>query len=81
VDKGGSSWGDLVASLEKRYTSARRVAEGNRNERPFEGHPIASSIDRITRLPTNDDYPLWRVRCKVFFSSAMLSFGMADIFV
>ena len=79
VDEGGSSWGDLVASLEDRYASTRRVAEGDRNERPLEGHPIASFIEKIARLPTNDDYPLWRVRCKVFLTSVI--FRHAHTFV
>ena len=56
VDEGGSSWGDLVASLEDRYASTRRVAEGDRNERPLEGHPIASFIEKIARLPTNREW-------------------------
>jgi hypothetical protein len=60
-----SGWVDLVASLEKRYASSHRVDEGDRNERPLDS-TVASSIEKITRLPSNDDYPLWRVRCKVF---------------
>jgi len=43
------------------------VAEDDRNERPLESGP--TSIDNITRLPTNGAYPLWRVRCKVFPTS------------
>jgi len=78
VDEGGSSWGDLVASLEDRYSSTRRVAEGDRNERPL-NPTVASSIEKITRLPTNDDYPLWRVRCKVFLTSVI--FRHAHTFV
>jgi ribosomal protein L24 len=78
VDEGG--WIDLVASLEERYASTHRVGEGDRNERPLESHStIASSIDKITRLPTNDDYPLWRVRCKVFLTSVI--FRHAHTFV
>ena len=76
VNEGGSSWGNLVASLEDRYASTHRVAEGDRNERPLESHPtIASSIDKIIRLPTNDDYPLWRVRCKVFLTNVIFRHG------
>jgi hypothetical protein len=68
-DEGG--WGDLVASLEKRYASDSGIAEGNHgHERPFDSHPLASVIDNITRqLPSSDDYPLWRIRCKVTLSS------------
>jgi len=65
VNEGGSSWGNLVASLEDRYASTHRVAEG--------------FIEKIARLPTNDDYPLWRVRCKVFLTSVI--FRHAHTFV
>ena len=73
-----SGWVDLVASLEKRYASRHRVDEGDRNERPLDS-TVASSIEKITRLPTNDDYPLWRVRCKVFLTSVI--FRHAHTFV
>jgi hypothetical protein len=73
-------WVDLVGLLEQRYASGtsgttHSTAEGNhRNERSLESHPaIASAIDSITRLPTNDEYPLWRVRCKVTLIDAILS--------
>lgn len=61
---------DFIAALEERVSSGKgtteRFAESNRKERPLESEPaITSSIDIITRLPTHDDYPLWRVRCKV----------------
>lgn len=73
MDRG---WIDLVASLEERYASTHRVAKGDRNGRRLESHPtIASSIDKITRLPTNDDYPLWRIRCKVFLTSVIFRHG------
>ena len=64
-DEGG--WGDLVASLEKRYASDSQIAKGNNtHQQPFESHPIIPSIDNIIRqLPSMDDYPLWRIRCKV----------------
>ena len=75
------SWDDLVALLEKRYApTLQRVAEGNRNGHPLESHPaIAGSIDKITCLPTNDDYPLWRIRCKVFFISIFVRY--TDTFI
>ena len=73
-----SGWVELVASLEKCYASRHCVDEGDRNERPLDP-TIASSIEKITRLPTNDDYPLWRVRCKVFLTSII--FRHAHTFV
>ena len=70
LNQEGDDWVDLVASLEKRYASTNRVAEGDRNERPLESHPtIASAMDKITHFPTSGDYPLWRVRCKVILPS------------
>jgi hypothetical protein len=68
LDREGD-WLDLVESLEERYTvdseMAHRVVNDDRNKRPLDPTIIAS-IDKTTRLPGNDDYPLWRVRCKVF---------------
>jgi hypothetical protein len=61
-------WINLVASLKKRYASTHRVAEDDRNEQLLDPI-IASSIEKITCLPTNDDYGLWRIRCKVFLTS------------
>jgi hypothetical protein len=60
-------WSNLVSSLNERFASGSRTthgtAEGNDH---LANHPtIAASIDNINRLPTEDDYPLWRVRCKV----------------
>jgi hypothetical protein len=71
---GEGGWGDLLASLEKRYGSDNRIAEGaHRHERLIESHPIASSIDNIIwQLPRTDDYPLWRIRCKVTPSRLIL---------
>jgi hypothetical protein len=78
VEAEDGGWVDLVVSLEKRYASTHCVAEGDRNERPLDP-TIASFIDKNTRLPTNDDYPLWRVRCKVFLTSIL--FWHAHTFV
>ena len=64
-------WSNLVASLEERFASGsgktQHTTEGNhRNERPLASDPaFATCIDKITRLPTEEDYPLWRVRCQV----------------
>ena len=68
-----AGWGDLVESLEKRYTTD---SEGNhRHQRPFESHPIAPSIEDIIRqMPTTDDYPLWRIRCKVSLHTHSLTY-------
>lgn len=61
-------WSDLVASLEERFVSGSRttqnIADSNHRDEPPDPI-IAACIDNITRLPTKDDYPLWRVRCKV----------------
>lgn len=66
-------WSDLVSSLEERFASGSENTNGTK-----EGHgsdhmdnylarypALAAAIDNITCLPTQDDYPLWRVRCKV----------------
>jgi hypothetical protein len=62
-------WHDLVASLGERYASGSKMIQGIvedncRNERPLDP-ALISSIKNITGLPTHDDYPFWRVRCKV----------------
>lgn len=70
-DEGG--WGDLVASIEKRYALDSGIAERNHNT--FESHPIAPSIDNIIQqLPHVDDYPSWRIRCKVTLSTLILHY-------
>ena len=62
---------DLFASIEERYGSESettlRVAEGNdNNERPLESDPtLVTSLANVLSMPTKDDYPLWRIRCKV----------------
>ena len=60
---------DLFASIEERYGSGTTPRVAGRNdsiERPLESHPIiTTSLTNIMRMPTKDDYPLWRVRCKV----------------
>lgn len=58
------SWSNLVNSLEERFASGNGTTHGT----TLASHPaITASIDNITCLPTEDDYPLWRVRCKVTF--------------
>ena len=75
-DEGG--WGDLLASLEKRYAPDSGISEGNHRqvELPFdESHPIASSINNvIQQLHCTDDYPLWRIRCKVSLQAHPLTY-------
>jgi hypothetical protein len=73
-NQGGLS--ELIASLEKRFTSGSGTTyEGSHNDY-LANHPaIAASIHSITCLPTKEDYPLWRVRCKVtpiFFNANSL---------
>jgi hypothetical protein len=70
---------DLVALLEECYASGSNTShsvvedDDSRNERPLEFDPtIAASIDNVTRLPTNNDYPLWRIRCKVSISHCLI---------
>jgi hypothetical protein len=65
---------DLVASLAERYTSGSKTIpqENDRNERPLDP-VLVSTIENITRLPTDDDYPFWRVRCKVTQSTGVAS--------
>jgi len=58
-------WRDLVASLGERYASGSKTRQhAVEDERPLDP-ALVSSIENITRLPTHDDYPFWRVRCKV----------------
>jgi hypothetical protein len=70
-DGNEGSWDDFLASLERRFSSDSRPARGTAAgpptlENPLATHPaIASTMDNIYRLPRKDDYPLWRVRCKV----------------
>jgi len=60
----------FIAALEERYSSHGRGITAT--ERFAEGNPldpvVTSCVDNITRLPTHDDYPLWRVRCKVILA-------------
>jgi hypothetical protein len=63
-------WTNLVASIEERYAlgsgPTHPIAEGNHREGHLDIEPaIVAAVDNITRRPTDDDYPLWRVRCKV----------------
>jgi hypothetical protein len=58
-------WTGLVASIKERYAPGsgptHRIAEGDLDIEPA----IAAAVHNITCQPTDDDYPLWRVRCKV----------------
>jgi hypothetical protein len=66
-------WSDMVASLEERFASGRRMThntqgtteDSHRYDFLASNPAIAVSIDNITCLPSEDDYPLWQVRCKV----------------
>jgi hypothetical protein len=67
-NQGVSSWSNLVSSLEERFASGSEKIHGTAEHRNdhLASHPvIAAAIDSATRLPTEDDYPLWRIRCKV----------------
>jgi len=69
LDREGG-WRDLVASLGERYASGSKtiqhIIENNDGHERLPLDPaLVSSIENITRLPTHDDYPFWRVRCKV----------------
>lgn len=69
------SLSDLIASLEERFVSGKRTTHPAECNPPDERslHPV---IDIVSRLPTNEDYPLWRVRCKVtsfYFISGRLT--------
>ena len=61
-------WHDLVASLAERYASGSKAIQPHiaedKNERPLDPS-LFSTIENITRLPTHNRYPFWRVRCKV----------------
>lgn len=69
-ENSNQGWSDLCSSLEERFASGRGGIQDqgvhSRDDLLANLDPaIAASIDNITRLPTDDDYPLWRVRCKV----------------
>ena len=67
-------WQDMIASLSERYASGSKTIQhvvedyckevGGSNERHLDP-ALVSSIENITRFPTHNDYPFWRVRCKV----------------
>jgi hypothetical protein len=69
---GNPGWdkSDVVASLEKRYTSEGSVSTHSITEdvttKRLLAPEITTAIDNIIRLPT-DDCPFWRIRCKVSF--------------
>ena len=60
-------WSHLVSSLEERFSSGSGATNRDiHRNNPLASNPaIVASIDNISRLPTANDYPLWRVRCKV----------------
>jgi hypothetical protein len=61
-------WSNLISSLEERFVSGGERIHGtaeHRNDHLAHQPAIAAAIDSATRLPTEDDYPLWRIRCKV----------------
>jgi hypothetical protein len=69
--QGGLS--DLIASLEERFASGRGNSS-HRNEHLLPSRKedlltidpaLATSIENVIRLPTEEDYPLWRLRCQV----------------
>lgn len=59
------------------------LAESGLDERPpalLKGPTeLAPVVDRISRLPTCDDYPLWRVCCRVFITGAL--FRVCNLFI
>jgi hypothetical protein len=64
-------WQDMIASLSERYASGSKTIQhvvckevGGSNERHLDP-ALVFSIENIIRFPTHDDYPFWRVRCKV----------------
>jgi hypothetical protein len=72
LEEHSNGWGDILASLEERYGHEAPYT-GQVPRRPLENQPtIAAAIDSITRAPSIDDTPLWRVRCKVFPPSILL---------
>jgi hypothetical protein len=59
---------NLISSLEERFASGGKRIHGtaeHRNDHLARQPAIAAAIDSATRLPTKEDYPLWRIRCKV----------------
>ena len=65
VENEDGGWGHFVAALEDRYSgdaNTRRSVERLLANDPV----IAASVDKISRSPTMDDYPLWRLQCKVY---------------
>ncbi len=63
-------WSRLIDSLNERYgprdKSPRIVGDSPAVRRPLDMHPgMTSVLDNSSRSATVDDYPLWRVCCKV----------------
>jgi hypothetical protein len=76
-------WTDLMSSLEERYgprDDVPCVAENNYAiTRPLGTHPgISTALNNISRSPTEADYPLWRIRCRVTLDSG--SFCVSNLF-
>lgn len=62
------SWANLVDALEKRYGRTNALHRIKSAYRPLESRSgMASALERIIASPSPDDYPLWRLRCKVGF--------------
>jgi hypothetical protein len=61
-------WNDLVASIKEHHASrsgtTNRTLEGDLWEENLDP-VILAVIQNITRQPADDDYAMWRVRCKV----------------
>jgi hypothetical protein len=81
LDEGSNQggWSNLVSALEERFASEKGTthgaAEGNiRGDQLARHLGNAAFIENITRLPTGDDYPLWRVRCKVILLLKVVSY-------
>jgi len=73
MEENSDSWGDILASLEQRYTreAPSTSGRGPRREVLESDSTIATTIN-IMRSPTINDTPLWRVRCKVRLPSMFL---------
>jgi hypothetical protein len=75
---------DLIMLLEEWYTNVNRVpiAKGSTDESPpAVPAELVSVVDKINRLPTVDDYPLWWVRCRVSSIDSLFCAGDLQLFL
>jgi hypothetical protein len=76
------SWTELISSLQERYGPRETpcVAKNHPAMRPHAmDTSMCSVLDVIHRSPTDADYPLWRIRCRVIFGITLVR--VSNLFV